>query len=74
MAEIVPVNCVYCSGAAFLQFIEGTVSKHPDGSTDRNVGNPVRWVCPHRHKENMAEYPGRLAWVMKRVEGSGTRH
>jgi hypothetical protein len=50
-----PLFCPHCGGAITLQFGDWQGEDEPLISQ--------LWSCPYCSKENVGEFPGRLAWV-----------
>jgi hypothetical protein len=72
-----PLNCAYCGGAVTLQFWDYPNAANADGAPlDPYSIHQTRaeWHCPYCQRVNQGGFPGKLAWVVKRVEDSDAKH
>lgn len=70
------LNCAHCGGPVTLQMTDWPAAVRLDGSPtnpDDIQHRLARWSCPYCQKDNQGGFPGRMAWVTKRVAATG-RH
>ena len=69
-----PLNCAHCGGPITVQFTAWTAPLDGRGNPAAIQHQQAEWDCPYCQRENSGGFPGRLAWVTKRIEESDAKH